>query len=80
MPITIYNVLKESGVKFEKKDSVNIGLLVREHFGTDVPIKKETVEEIYGKQVKKMYVRHYPDECRTEIEEIVVKYFSQKVI
>lgn len=73
--ITVYSVLKESGVKFTHKDCGSIGEIVGEAIIEKPSFKAESIE-VYEGVEKTYYVRPYPNSARTIIEDIAIKYFG----
>ena len=76
--MTIYSILKDSGVSFTEDDANNIGMAVRRHYvPKQPPYSKTEIVETYNSKSKQVWVRDYPNECRETIEEVIVNYFSQ---
>lgn len=74
--ITIYSVLKESGIQFTPIDANLIGSIV----SATVPHEKDKVrqnETVNGKE-RTFTVNQYNDSKRSDIETLIVDYFGKK--
>lgn len=74
--ITIYQLLKESGVKFTKSDAENIGMRARD---AAKPLRpKVNRKETYEGKKQTYRVNSYSDSDRAIIEETISNYFAEK--
>lgn len=71
--ITIYKVLKNSGVNFTHKALCEISVMVSKELKSDLP--KIPQEETWGETTRTFKVRPYEDEKQKAIEEICIDYF-----
>lgn len=74
--ITVYSVLKKSGIKFDSEDAMHIGEIVSMAWVMDYDIPQTKVKQKEGKLILKVY--QYPELFRERIEKIIVRYFANK--
>lgn len=75
--MTIYNILKESGVKFTHADCLAIGTIVREQIK---PIGKVTQFEKWDDKEKSVTVNKFDESATEKIQGIIIDYFQNKSV
>lgn len=75
--MTIYQILKESGISFTKDDCNKIGIEVAKTIKGGEKIKQL---ETFGEKSFTETVRPYAEENRGAIEEIISNYYANKTL
>lgn len=74
--ITVYTLLKESGLEFSRFDIMEIGETVSMAYLMDFDKNPQQVEQV--EDGKTFTVNSYPDDFRERMEKIIVRYYEKK--
>lgn len=75
--ITVYSLLKESGIKFNHDEVVRIADAVKMAYQMYHDREPEQVKQKEGK--RKFLVNCYPEEFRPRMEKIILRHYEKKM-